>query len=164
MQMAESATLNAGQWWLIEEIEEVDHVAETEAVDEVADGPAEDQMEPRLQEAIADRAAERVGHDDEEHRDGAEVEQHGDDLRLRICADAERRAGIAHVHDLEDVGDDGHGIVQVDVRGHQPFRPGVEDDDCRGNEEIGETFHATAFRFSSMTLSSSARRRPRISS
>ena len=67
MQIAESATLNAGQWCdFTKHVEEIDDVAEAEAVEQVADRAAEDQVQAGLQQAVGDRGAERVGDHDEE--------------------------------------------------------------------------------------------------
>ena len=104
MQIAESATLNAGQWCdFDEDVDEIDDVAEAETVDEIADRAAEDQVQAGLQHAVGDRGAEGVGDHDEEDADRAEVQQQRHESRVGVRADAERRAGVAHVHELQEV-------------------------------------------------------------
>jgi hypothetical protein len=80
MQIAESATLKAGQWLRADvDVEEVDDVAEAEAVEEVADRAAEDEVQAGLEEAVGDGGAQRVHDHHEEDGDGAEVEQQRDE-------------------------------------------------------------------------------------
>jgi hypothetical protein len=146
------------------DIEEVDHVAEPETIDQIADRAAQDQMQSGLQEAIGDRGAEGVGHHHEENADGADIEQQRDDARLRVGADAEGRAAVAHVHQLKQIRDQRDRIVHVDVVADQPLGPGVERDNSKCDQQVGETFQTSTLRFSSISLSSSTRRRPRISS
>jgi hypothetical protein len=62
------------------DVEEVDDIAEAEAVEEVADCAAEDQVEADLQHAVGHCRADGVDHHDEEDRQGAGVEQKGDEL------------------------------------------------------------------------------------
>ena len=70
MQMALSATLNAGKWPAAGmKIEEVDHMAVQHAVDHVADGAAQDQRQRPAEQALAGMALQQIQDED----DGADA-------------------------------------------------------------------------------------------
>ena len=93
MQIAESATLNAGQWWPeIGEVQEVDDVAEAHPVEQVADGAAEDQRQADLQAHALVRGAQGVGRDDQEDDHGDAVQQDGLQRGVHRGEQAEGRA------------------------------------------------------------------------
>src|SRR6266513_3240342 len=146
------------------DVEEIDDVAEAEAVDEVADGAAEDQVEAHLQRAVGHRGTERVDHHHHEHRQRADVQQRRHEVRLRVRADAEGGAAVAHVHELEEVRHERHGVVEADARGDEPLRGAVGDEDQERYGQELESVQTKAPRRSSISLSSSVRKRPRISS
>src|ERR1044071_1190609 len=144
------------------DVEEVDDVAEAETVQQISDRAAENQMQAALQHAVGDGGAQRVDDHDAEDGDRAAVEEKRDDARVGVRADAEGRAGVAHVHELEEMRNDRNGLVQIDALDDEPLRPEVDANHGGGERQQVKTFQAICL--SSIKRSSSSRSFPRISS
>src|SRR5262245_6835678 len=118
------------------EIQEVDDVPEADAVEEVADGAPENQREADLETDALVRRAERVRRDDQEDDHGHAVEQHRLERRIDRREEAEGRAAVAHIGQVEDVLDDRLRLVDVHRAGDDALRPLVQEQDGEGHRQV----------------------------
>src|SRR5437660_7023766 len=95
------------------EVEEVDDFAGADAVDEVADGPAEDRGHADPADPIGGRQPHVDRAEQGEGQDRREPEEQQAEPGMGAGQDAERRAGVPDIGDVEEAGDYGDGLVQT---------------------------------------------------
>ena len=114
------------------EVEEVDDVAVHEAIDEVAKNATAEQAEADLHAGLAQAEVAAP------NRDGSKRGRGEDRERGAFAGEeAPRRAGVAHVHEIEKSAHDGNRAgLPVGAKGKAGVNPGlgrlVENDDERG--------------------------------
>ena len=106
--IAESATLNAQKCVRAPvHVDEVDDVAGDGAVDQVADRAAEDQRQAEARQPLVEAELRRVGRDGDERqrrdRRSSRAVLNGKSARVQ---QAERRAGVADVRQVEEARDE----------------------------------------------------------
>ena len=117
-------------------VDEVDDGPERQAVDEVADGAAQNESQPHARQALVrrqPRCVERDGHQGScrgQGHDGRLVRE------VHRVQEAERRARVAHVHDVQQVRDDGDAVVDRNPGPHEQLGQLIERDDAGDEGEF----------------------------
>ena len=117
------------------EVEKIYHLAELNAVDEITNRAAEDGCDAGLSQPVIGRQTRINRAKEHERNNRRQSEEDHPEARLAARHDAERRAGIANVREMKDIGNDRDGFVQPHFIADQPLGPLVErddrKDDCR---------------------------------